>query len=185
MIDFILQNKEWLFSGVGISVVLGIIAISKKMLHGKRDKDRTNEVVIHLSASREMINSTDQKNVISIERLRTISFKEIENAIKTAPPLQRDEVKKNFTGIKVGWDTYLKGASKEDESIVSLRLSPGPDPLDSLYTISCRVSLQDYRELGILPEGSRIRIHGEIASADRFDIELINVKLFFLDGELS
>jgi len=182
MIDFILQNKEWLFSGVGISVVFGIIAISRKMLHGKRDKDKTNEVVIHLSASREMINSAAQKNVIPIERLRTISFKEIEDAIEKTAPLQKDEVKKNFTGIKIGWDTYLKGASKNDEGIVLLRLSPGPDLMDRLYTVSCRVSLQDYRELGVLPEGSRIRIHGEIASADRFDVELIDVKLFFLDG---
>jgi len=64
-----------------------------------------------------------------------------------------------------------------------LRLAPGSTPEDRLSTILCEVSLNDYRELGILPEGAKIRIQGEIAKADKYDVELINVKLFFLENQ--
>ena len=79
------------------------------------------------------------------------------------------------------WDGYLKTARKKDNDIVSLRLAPGLKPEDYSSTILCEVSLNDYRELGILGEGAKIRIQGEIAEAEQYDVKLINVKLFFLD----
>ena len=57
------------------------------------------------------------------------------------------------------------------------------EPSPDISTILCEVSLNDYRELGILPEGAKIRIQGEIVNADKFDVELVNVKLFFLENQ--
>lgn len=177
MIKFIAENKEWLFSGIGVTILIVGYALVRRMFL-KRKKE-TKEVEIHLHPLSEP-SKADDHGLIPIKKVDLLRFSEIAKIIKKAPPLQRDDVKKSFKGIKVMWDGYLINATKKDNDIVSLHLAPGPKDLDRLHTIHCEVSLNDYRELGILPEGAKIRIQGEIARAGTLDVELINVKLFFL-----
>lgn len=180
MIKFISENKEWIFSGIGVTILIFVYALIRK-IYFKKNK-ATQKVEIHLHPSNAS-SKTDDPELIPIEKINLLSFEDIEKALAKAPPLQRDDVKKNFRGIKVMWDGYLKAASKKDNNIVSLRLAPGLKPIDHLSTILCEVSLNDYRELGILPEGAKIRIQGEIAKAEKYDVKLINVKLFFLENQ--
>ena len=184
MIQFILDNKEWLFSGIGVTILILAITLIKKAFRGKKEQvpiEETQEIVIHLNPSSDT-EITKNKELIPVDKISPITFSHIEEAITNAPPLQRDDVKKHFIGIKVEWETYLKAASKDDEGIVTLRLSPGTEIEDRLYTIRCKVAIEDYRELGILPEGTRIRINGEIVKADRWDVELTKVRLYFLEN---
>ncbi len=177
MVKLILENKEWLFSGIGVTVLMGVFFFIRHRLY--RNKKEAQKVEIHLHPSNET-SKVDDHSPIPIQRISPLSFSAIRESIEKSLPLQRDEVKKIFIGIKVMWDGYLKSASKEANDIVDLRLAPGSKLIDSLSTIICRVSLKDYRELGILPEGAKIRIQGEIAKADSYDVELINTQLFFL-----
>jgi hypothetical protein len=180
MIKFISENKDWIFSGIGVTILIFAYVLIRNIFF-KKDK-ATQKAEIHLHPSDES-SKTDGSELIPIEKINLLSFEDIGKTLAKAPPLQKDDVKKNFRGIKVMWDGYLKTVSKKDNDIVLLRLAPGSKPEDRLSTILCEVSLNDYRELGILPEGAKIRIQGEIAKADKYDIELINVKLFFLENQ--
>ncbi len=186
MIKFIIKNKEWLFSGIGVIILLGIITLFKKIFFRKKDKKseetKPQEITIHLSPSGES-SKADESSLIPIEKISPLSFSQIQKAIGEAPPLQRDDIKKNLKGIKVVWDCYLKGASKLNNDIISLWLWDSNEVDKHLSTIWCKVSLNDYRELGIMPEGTKIRVQGEIARVDQFDIELVNVKLLFLEKQ--
>lgn len=187
MIKFIISNKEWLFSGIGVVILLSIIAFIRKILfrksYKKGEEKKPQEITIHLNPSCESSKS-GESNLVPFERISPLSYQQIEKAITEAPPLQRDNIKESFKGIKVAWDCYLRGASKVDNDTVSLRMWISNAPKEGpLCTIWCKVSLKDYGELNILPEGTKIRIQGEIAKADRFDIELVNVKLLFLENQ--
>jgi len=175
MLEFIQQNKEWLFSGVGIAVIGAIFAWFRQI---KTDKDEKPQVVIHILNNPEVTQDNDETDVTSasIERISPVTFEMMKDAIENAPPLQRDDVKRNYVGIKIEWDAFLKAANKDDEGFVRLRLTT--DKEHSLNTIYCKVLLDEYRELGVLPEGAKIRIHGEIEEADTWDIRLKDVKLF-------
>jgi len=186
MFDFIIENKEWLFSGIGVTLLLIIGAFVKRKFFGKKsdskDTKTGHEITVHVHPHHDN-GSKKGEDVIGIERISPLKFSEIGKRIDKAAPLQKDEIRKSFKGIKVAWDTYLKSASKDEKNIVTLWLSPGCKAIDTLCTIRCTVLLDDYPELGILPKGAKIRIQGKITNADKFDVELANVKLFFLEDK--
>ena len=143
MINFIIGNKEWLFSGIGVVVILGIFTLIKKAIARKRvDSDKSNK---------------ENKRKGSPFKTPRQAFSYIEKLIDGAVPLQRDEIKKNFKGIEVEWDTYLDSASKE-ENLVRLHLKIGANlqNKDLLYTIYCKVKLNDYPQLGVLSQNTKI-----------------------------
>jgi hypothetical protein len=179
MLEFIWQNKEWLFSGAGIAVIAALIAWLRQR---NAEKNSKPQVVIHVNSATDSVldNKTEQDIMpATIERISPVKFEMIKDTIEAAPPLQRDQVRNNFVDIKVEWDAFLRIASKDDAGFVGLWLTTVKDPPSNI--IHCKVLLSDYKELGVLPEGSKIRIHGEIEEANTWEVTLKNVKLFFYD----
>ena len=182
MLDFLTQNKEWLFSGLGVAVLGGIYGLVRWWV--KKRVEKLPQVIIHVSnSSRPGEADQHEKNLMptTIERVSRITFEDIRKAIDNALPLQRDQVAKSFAGIKIEMDTYLSSAHIVEGDIVRLTLTP-----DKEYRgkdIFCEVHLAEYRELGVLPEGTKIRIQGEIKETGRSTITLNNVKLYFHDRE--
>ena len=175
IIDWILQNKEWLFSGVGVSVILIFWGVIR---HKKESQNTKTQVVVHVHNADESTPSNyEEVSPADIERISPVNFEMIRKAIDTAPPFQRDDVQRKFIGINVEWDSYLNSANEDNDGYVKLMLKTGKDIGTGF--IFCKVLLSDYKELGILPENSKIRIHGEIEEADRNHVSLKNVKLMF------
>jgi len=105
----------------------------------------------------------DQLAPAAIERLSEISFDDIEKAIDSAPPMQREDIAERYVGLNVEWDTYLRSANRLDGGEVFLRLA-----IDKSYrgrSVYCRVKADEYRVLGILPMDAHIRVAGQIAKA--------------------
>lgn len=137
------------------------------------------QVVFHLHDARN--EKPDHLNVIEIEKISQLTFDEIEKAIDSAPPLQREQAAKSYIGLRVEWDTYLRAAHKREDGNISLRLS-----LDAEFmgrSTSCEVPEDEYRELGVLPEGAKIRVVGEISEACSYDIKLSNARLEILSTQ--
>lgn len=138
------------------------------------------QVVIHLAGNGSLTTSDESHPAVlepvSIERVSGITFEDIRNAITKASPLQRDHIANSYVGIRVEWDTYFKGGSRRDNDMVRIRLTTSLE--SSLDTIWCEVPLSDYRELGVLPEGSKVRVAGEIVEAERWGIKLKDVHLY-------
>jgi hypothetical protein len=120
--------------------------------------------------------SPNELEPVSIGRVSGVTVKEIKEAIEKAPPLQREHVESSYIGLRVEWDTYLRSGSRGDNDMVRLILQT-ESSIDS-HTIWCEVPFNEYRELGVLPEGSKIRVAGEIAEARRWDIKLKDAHLY-------
>jgi len=120
--------------------------------------------------------SSSDLEPISIERISGITLKEINEAIEKAPPLQQEFIEKSYVGIHVEWDTYFKSGSRRDNDMIMLLLTT--DNETNSNTIWCEVPFNEYRELGILPKGSRIRVSGEITEAGRWDVKLKDARLY-------
>jgi hypothetical protein len=140
-------------------------------------------VIVHLQSSMAggaPENETSSAPLVKLDRISAITPKDIYDSISAAPPLQRKDVANRYKGLKVEWDTSLRSAneSRLEEGAVRLRLRYG-ERFDYLSVI-CTVRLSEYKELGILPEGSSIRVYGEIEEANQFDVELKDVRLTYL-----
>ena len=141
--------------------------------------DDPPQVVIHV-ARNDNVTATgeptpNELEPISIDRVSVVTFDEIAKAIEKVPPLQRDYVESSYVGLRVEWDTYFKSGSRRDNMAVLLLTT---DSDVGSNTIWCEVPFDEYRELGVLPAGSKIRVAGEIAKAGRWDITLKNARLF-------
>jgi hypothetical protein len=168
MLEFLVKNKEWLFLGAGVAIIVALVAFFRSRFSHPRHPTQT--VVVRLETSQApttpLSGATDRQ--IPVHRIAPVTFLQIHEALRGAPPLQREELRKHYIGLYVEWDTYLSDATKEKNDTVRLRLKPAKSSTEPgrLLTIRCRVALRDYQELAILKEGAPIRLFGKIAEAD-------------------
>ena len=181
ILNYITDNKEWLFSGVGVVVLFALVPWVLRLVSRVRSQTgrgtaiqaSANESMEHLDqvAARR----TDHLLPSPLTRLASVTFDQIMEARAAAPPLQQQEVANRYVGLTVQWEMQLFSASKRDNDTVYLSLDFGPR---SYGLIRCEVRLADYRELNVLPKGHPISIIGEIAGVDANVVRLSNVQLF-------
>ena len=137
MMDWFIDNREWLFSGAGITVLAIIYGIIRWYMNKSRESHsqgvvnvtKTGPIDVSDIAGVDQGLASESDMEDAKQRLATqgrptfISFDDIQEAIGSAPPLQRDQVKENFIGITVDWIAYLNSAKKKDNGLIGLSLS--------------------------------------------------------------
>ena len=158
--DWVINNKEWEFSGVGIPILGTLLWVFRYF--GQRKFPGSVLIKSHtpLTAPQEIPVSVP----IAIERISLVTPNEIQTSIESAPPLQKEVVAQRYVGQQIEWDTELSDAKQQD-SLVRLQLKVVREPsAEYLFAFFawCSVKLDDYPELAILPEKTHIRINGTI-----------------------
>ena len=134
MFNWISTNKEWLFSGVGVSVVLGLIYLLRNL--GKQ-RDRS---MVGITPTSEMPQNSVANLALSAPAppVARILPLEIYDAVRDLPPLQQ------YEGLHVDWNAELYSASKVhgDDSRVWLALDHKSESESWRYVlIFCEVSI--------------------------------------------
>lgn len=162
MVDWVINNKEWIFSGVGISVLVAPIAVARYFVQRKSRGSLSIEPRFRVTVPQERQVSVP----IAIERISPVTPKEIQASIESAPPLQQNVDAGRYIGQRIEWDTEFCDA-KQQGSLVRLQLRAVREPSAEYLTpffVWCSVKLNDYPELAILPKETRIRINGIITN---------------------
>lgn len=154
---------------------------AKKKVNPKASEHHAPQLVIQLNTAAGTQPVGESPPVLlepaTIERVSKLTFEDIENAIRAAPPMQRGRVAESYVGLRVEWNTYFKSGSLMNDDIMKLWLST-----DSHALINCEVQVKEYREFGILPEGTKVRVSGEIVKVSSLDAELKDVRLHIFQG---
>ena len=178
MIDWLLKNKEWIFSGVGVAVVVGLPALHRMFRRPRQSA--TNSLVVRAEHTPDGegpdLSSTGASTV---ERVSPISAGEIQSSIEAAPPLQRNAVADRYKNLRIEWDTELVYADNKDGT-VQLQLGVLNLPAHTRYSVVCKVDFENYRELAVLPERAHIRVNGLVADVTAHWLSLSNARLTFL-----
>jgi hypothetical protein len=150
-----------------------------KKISPKASDEHAPQVIIQVARNDNVVVSgealANELEPTSIERISRITFDEIRNAIEKAPPLQRENVQKSYVGLRIEWDTFFKSGSRRDGDMALLLLTT--DSRVGSNTIWCEVPFSEYRELGILPAGAKIRVTGEITEVNPWDVKLKDARL--------
>jgi len=108
--------------------------------------------------------------------LSTLTVKNIIDEIHNAAPFQRDEIAKNYHGIKVNWEGAFYNVRKSFTKITgdSVRVELKPEPKNWSYSILFEVPLRKYPQLKIAQEGDLIGVSGRIiaCSSEGMYVEL-------------
>ncbi len=105
-----------------------------------------------------------------------ITADHVMSTYKAAPPLQRDTLAKGFAGVPVTWDAIFQSGRVDESGMANLNLWVY-DHDDNFESIYCNVSLNDYRQLSVLPKGASMRVSGKIGRISLLGINLEDVSL--------
>ena len=120
MLDFLWDNRAWLFEGLGVAVIVGLGTFLYRKIFGK-DKPTTSHVtVVNLIDSNMQAAISSQAvpadlSLTKVTRISPLSFEEIQDALKDAPPLQIEAIGARFKGITVQWKGQVFSIDKYDE----------------------------------------------------------------------
>lgn len=82
-LQFIFENKEWIFSGIGVSVISGIIALIRKQSGTKEQNQSVSQTVnVNIPIGESLNNDNKQfreKEEISILFIDDLSFDYVKN----------------------------------------------------------------------------------------------------------
>ena len=173
MIDWLMKNKEWLFSGLGLSTLGGLWTLVRRF--GAKPKSEPSRAVVGTQA--EGLSDMSAITLSKVDQASAITVDDIRTSIEEAPPMQRETVAQRYHGLRIEWDTQLSSAV-EKNGVVELLLNTQQSRRYQLsYSVRCKVALEDYRELAVLPERANIRVNGTIERVSDYWLSLGNARL--------
>jgi len=180
MLKYFIENKEWLFSGIGVFILAVVIGIIKFILNRRKSNKLRKE-----NFTKEQIPFETDKGDTDALELPNITVKTIIDEILNAPPFQRDAVSENYKGIKVRWEGKLWNVGKVDFSGKTVRVEFHPIPENLHYSVLLRVNIDRYPELRVAKRGSMIAAEGKIirCSGEGMNVEIEPSKLLFFKSQ--
>lgn len=162
MLEYIIKNKEWLFSGLGISVLTVLFLIFRHIIEKRKQLKIVPAHPNHKSTG--TINDKTQRHSPSYSQEYSAHPTPIEIAqsIKNLPPFQQNTAEENFVGIKICWELTLSLVHKRGENIVILMCeSKGY----SRY-VGVEASINEYPQIRVINEGQRLKVFGQITDIE-------------------
>jgi hypothetical protein len=179
MWNLIVSNKEWLFSGVGVTLIFVLIPSVVKKLRKSDAGGNAQIIVLNVTQkNKNEIVKSEELLPAHITKIAPITFDDIYKALSSAPPLQKKQIAKNYLGLYIRWEAYLFNADLKDNNNIALALDFCKKSLTARM-IHCNVKLSDYRELGVLNKGAPITVVGRISEVDSLGVRLEEVALYF------
>ncbi|MEE9591685.1 MAG: hypothetical protein V3W26_04150 [Thermodesulfobacteriota bacterium] len=170
MLDYIVNNKEWIFSGIGIS---GVVLLFWIFMHFYRRKD--------LPYRENMPNNTSQTQPVNATQVGDIPQEDvcrIVEELEETPPLHSDDARKNYVGLNVDWLTEYYSANKKNDDLIRVSLTVVTESFRPI-SVHCEVNLSDYKQFSILKREAKIRVVGKIVKFESYFFELSDVRLYF------
>jgi len=201
MINWICENKTWLFSGTGVAVVSGIAFLVKHLWsHKKTGQHHSGETKKNQLA---LNNATEVGQSVTINQYNQISTNQdtcslsktptqspqlsrgliyaptdIMAKIKSSPPYRRDDICNDYIGVSIrSHGTYHSLHKKyNDNEIVCIDILDGGAFMSP--TICFEVSIADYPDFKTMPKGTPLCVEGQIKGIryeTYIDIENVNI----------
>ena len=151
MFDWLMKNKEWVFSGVGVPLITALVVISYRsaMIWPKRlleSKSGANP--------KQAPESTHKPPLVpQPEQVASLpTGNEIALIVDNAPPFQRDQVGSNYVGLAVSWPVVFFGLAIIDKPRCIVILSYGYETWGA--KIHVILNINDYPRLKTIAEPS-------------------------------
>jgi hypothetical protein len=182
MFEWLLRNKEWIFSGIGISCITGLIALIRRWRSTMKGPPATEGYRQQSPSTQEEAASRKPRRVASLP-----SGNEIAIAVDSAPPFQRKQIGNSYVGLEVSWPITFFRLIVLSKQRCAVTLCYGDETWGAKITV--RVNIRDYPRLKAAVEPSISDkskhlygwIEGTIVSIDFGGMEIQPTKLDFFN----
>lgn len=174
MINWILENKEWLFSGIAVTTLVAIFFLVRKFMFGS--KTTASQVDYSLN---QIPVSPPQTSVLT--KLVELDLLKISKEIESLPPYQLKDARKHYIGLRFRYTGRLLSAEKHDKGKIrfmleSLNLAGRP-------LIFGTVSEDKNPQIKIAHKGTRITIEGDLSDFDSSTAGIENIEILVYEEE--
>ncbi len=163
MIEWILDNKEWLFSGIGVFV------LSTFVWFMKRNSSNSNTATPPVQPPLE---ATLAPAVEHPPNTPTIS--DIFEDIRSRPSYQQDQAKKDYLGLRIRFSGQLSQVSKGDASLVTVFMK---DPDDTYLSIIFDVDINDFPEFKTMHSGTPFTVEGALTRLEPMSTQMKDIQI--------
>ena len=170
MFEYVLKNKEWIFSGIGVFFLAGIIGIIRYFFkHRKKEEvpatpEMTSNLIMGHSDNR------NSKNIINTENLVPERIKE---ALQSVPLLERENIAYQYKGIQVQWEGDVYSAERTHSGNIKIEIK-WPN---SVVGIFFEIDPMQYKGVGLLKRGDHLCIVGYIDTVNESYISLVKAEI--------
>jgi hypothetical protein len=172
LFEYILDNKEWIFSGIGVFILGLIFLFFKYFLKKDRSQEKNIEIISRNIPNSEISNLAPTSDIAQEE-----VFKIIQD-FESLPPLQLDDIRRHYRGLNVDWMTEYSSVYKKDDDVIRVSLHLITKSFRPI-SVHCEVKLSEYKQFSILKRKAKIRVTGKVIEFRPYSIELSDVKLVF------
>lgn len=172
MTDWIWVNKEWLFSGIGVVLVLGIVKLLRRWAQARTIKSR--RACDDGTLERQDNPSAQHFDRTLVERAR-VSFPEFLEIYNTLQDrfFEQSEFLRAMRGVQINWTGHVVSVSDHSNGRVSVMISDTTDGLARSYT-SAVFGAEWKTKLFALRKGDKVKIAGKYRDS---------TSPFMLDGQ--
>lgn len=166
MFDFIIQNKEWLFSGAGISVLTVVVLVTRQIVSRKRRM--LPAVLATIEPAARPVESSPQNSISESYVTDSPAYLpkptpiEIERELEKVTPFQKKAAEHSYIGLRIRWETRLLLAHPRGKAAVSLGCRY--EGYSRLVLIETR--LDEYPFLKVATKGQAVIVYGTITGID-------------------
>ncbi|MBU1164055.1 hypothetical protein KKA15_00660 [Patescibacteria group bacterium] len=191
MLEYIWQNKEWIFSGVGVVIIFTLLpSIVLLFKHRKNKKYADTDKPVSKSFP-----SNDSIEKIPIEKELSQKVKkmiedggyqlsptpeEIEEKVESVTPFQQSSIRESFKDIKICWKLEFSSLSISDNKKVTLYFHSKTGSILGLSVICENVDLEKYPTFKNSKRGSEVWVLGKIKEIETLHLRLVN-NIFIFD----
>lgn len=180
LLEYIKENKEWMFSGVGATILIfffQLFKLNKSNILETKNKSRSNKISLKESNNNtiQIIEKQIHNNHGStLNESANVDFANIlpiniKSEIENAPLYQQQIVASHYVGLRISWDLELFTIFKRDEDLILVCLVPEK----LLYpNIEFEADLKKYPAFRIAKKGQHYCLKGEIIECTSFNIKI-------------
>ncbi len=183
--NYIIENKDWIFSGIGIFIISVIIYAVKFFIKNKSSHESSLPLNIHsLPKENNNLPNSQVGRKIDSPINNDLTTLNILDEIKNTPLLQQKDLIKSYIGQNINWETQISSITEIGKNKVTLQLNTHAQitskPKGETYSlIYCNVNLNNYPELRMMKIGANITIEGKIDMIKPPKFDVSDVKLHY------
>jgi len=170
--EWVTSNKEWLFSGAGITAIMVIIAITRLVLSRRRQsQDQVqSDQTIHAPKQTQSPSPPNTQQSFLIDQPLHLIFEDIDSR----PPFQQEDIKKHYIGSLIRFEGVLHFLHRREDNEVRVTLRQGQN---TMYPrVNFVVNVTENPKFKFIHEGTPIIVVGKITELSVSDATLEDVE---------
>jgi hypothetical protein len=152
MLQYVAENKAWIFSGLGIFLLTCAFAFVRWLIK-RRNTAKAPATPINLKVVIESPPPPDSTALVPTP----VSPATVIRRLEETPLLLREDVLRHFIGLPLEFTGELTSATKTSTGSIRLLIM-------KREAVSCEVDSSQYPGLGLLKSGHIIHVRGEISA---------------------